>query len=82
MSKDAVNQIVINKEPSFIEVWREGFVEHNGEKHQFWLIDPQGVDPHGNEYNIEVKWFFKRVPREIRAMYPYIIDSYLQTLKK
>lgn len=73
-----MNQIVINKEPSFIEVWREGYVEHNGEQHKFWLIDPQGVDPHGHEYEIDVRWFFKRVPREVRMMVPMIIESYKQ----
>jgi hypothetical protein len=80
MSKDVVNQIVINKEPSFTEVWREGFVEYKGEQHKFWLIDPQGVDFHGHEYEIEIRWFFQRVPREVRAMYPYIIESFKQTL--
>lgn len=76
-----MNQIVINKEPSFYEIWHEGYVEHEGEKHQFWLIYPQGVDPHGNRYECEVRWFFQRVPREVRAMYPSIIEAFKQTLK-
>jgi len=70
--------ISINKEPSFTEIWYEGHVEYNGEKHQFWLIHPQGVDPHGNEYEVDVRWFFQRVPREIRGMLPYIIDAFKQ----
>lgn len=74
--------VVINKEPSFTEIWYEGYVELNEQEHRFWLIHPNGVDPNGNEYNIEVKWFFQRVPREVRSMYPYIIDAFLQTLKK
>jgi hypothetical protein len=71
-------QISINKEPSFTEIWYEGSVEYNGETHQFWLIHPKGVDPHGNEYELDVRWFFQRVPREIRAMQPYIIDAFKQ----
>ncbi len=51
-------QISINKEPSFTEIWYEGSVEYNGETHQFWLIHPKGVDPHGNEYELDVRWFF------------------------
>jgi len=70
--------VVINKEPSFTEIWYEGYVEHNSEKHQFWLIHPKGVDPHGNEYEVDVRWFFARVPREVRATLPYIIDAFKQ----
>jgi len=71
-------QISINREPSFTEIWYEGFVELDGEKYQFWLIHPQGVDPHGNEYEVDVRWFFARVPRQIRGMLPYIIDAFKQ----
>jgi hypothetical protein len=74
-------QISINKTPSFTEIWYEGGVEYNGEIHQFWLIHPQGVDPHGNEYEIDVRWFFARVPREVRGMLPYIIDAFKQKTK-
>ena len=78
--EDIVNQIVINKQPSFIEKWHEGYIEYNGEKYQFWLVHPEGVDPHGNDYECEVRWFFKKVPREVRMMYSYIIESFKQTL--
>ena len=78
MSKE-VNQIVISKEPSFTEVWHEGYIEANGERHYFWLIDPQGIDPRGNEYAPEVRWFFARVPREVRVMYNSIIEAFKQT---
>jgi hypothetical protein len=71
-------RIVINKEPSFTEVWHEGYVEYNDKEYKFWLIHPQGVDPHGYEYECEIRWFFQRVPREVRAMYPYIIEAYKQ----
>ena len=74
--KEEVNQIVINKEHSFVEVWHEGYIESNGERHYFWLIDPQGVDPRGNEYAQEVRWFFARVPREVRVMYNSIIEAF------
>lgn len=75
---EKVSQITINKEPSFTEVWHEGYVEHDGERHYFWLIHPMGVDPRGNEYEVEVRWFFKRVPREVRAMYNSIIEAFKQ----
>jgi hypothetical protein len=32
------------------------------------------------EYEIEVRWFFQRVPREVRAMYPLIINAFKQKL--
>jgi hypothetical protein len=75
-----MSRIEINKEPSFQEVWREGFVEHNQKKHYFWLVHPQGLDTNGEEYECEVRWFFSRVPREVRALYPQIIEAFKQTL--
>lgn len=74
--------IVINKEPSFVEIWHEGFIEHKGEKYSFWLIRPQGVDSEGREYDMEVRWFFQRVPREVRVMYPFIINAFKQTIEQ
>ena len=65
-------KVSINKVPSFTEIWYEGSVELNGEEHKFWLIH------HGNEYEVDVRWFFQRVPREVRAMVPYIIDAFKQ----
>ena len=79
--KEQVNQIVINKEPSFTEIWHEGYVEVQGERHYFWLINPNGVDPRGNEYAPEVRWFFARVPMEVRVMYNSIIEAFKQTQK-
>jgi len=52
-----------------------------GERHYFWLINPNGVDPRGNEYAPEVRWFFARVPREVRVMYNSIIEAFKQTQK-
>jgi hypothetical protein len=74
------NAITINKTPSFNEVWHEGHIEHNGKFHYFWLIHPQGLDPEGDQYELEVRWFFSRVPREVRALYPQIIEAFKQTL--
>jgi len=48
-------QISINKEPSFTEIWYEGSIDYNGEAYQFWLIHPQGVYPHGNEYEVDIR---------------------------
>lgn len=78
MEKSKELEVSINRTPSFNEIWYEGHVIYEGEKHQFWLIHPQGVDPHGNEYEIDVRWFFQRVPREVRGMVPYVIDAFKQ----
>ena len=75
-----MEQIVINKEPSFTEIWREGFIKHDEIEYKFWLIHPQGVDPNGYEYEVDVRWFFQRVPREVRALYPQIIEAFKKTL--
>jgi hypothetical protein len=29
---------------------------------------------------LEIRWFFSRVPREVRALYPRIIEAFKQTL--
>ena len=78
---EQINTISINKFPSFYEVWYEGQIESGSEIHKFWLIHPEGVDPNGHEYELDVRWFFQRVPREVRAMVPQIIDAFKQTLK-
>lgn len=72
--------VEINKEPSFTEIWYEGSVMYEGEKHQFWLIHPLQTDVNGAHYEVDVRWFFARVPREVRAMIPQIIESFKQTL--
>jgi hypothetical protein len=76
--EDKQLKVSINKEMSFVECWYEGFIEYNGEEHKFWLIHPKGTDVNGNSYEIDVRWFFQRVPREVRAMVPYIIDAFKQ----
>jgi hypothetical protein len=63
--------IAIEKTPAFTETWYEGYVEYDGKKHQFWMIDPEGGD-----YEVECRWFFKNVPREVRMMYNNIIEAY------
>lgn len=75
------SKITINKEPSFNEIWREGHIEHNGKFHYFWLIHPQGLDPNGEAYSCEVRWFFQKVPKQVRDLYPIIIESFMQTLR-
>jgi hypothetical protein len=65
--------ISVEKTPSFVETWYEGVIEYQGKKHQFWIIDPEGSD-----YEMECRWFFKTVPREVRMMYNSIIESYKQ----
>jgi len=64
-------ELKINKQPSFTETWYEGSVTYQGKEHQFWLIDPAGAD-----YELEVRWFFKQVPREVRGLYNQIVESF------
>jgi hypothetical protein len=71
--------ISINRIPSFTEVWHEGSIDFNEETYRFWIVCPQGVDSHWYEYEVEVRWFFKRVPKEVRAMMPIIIEAFKQT---
>lgn len=68
--------IALNKTPEFTEVWYSGYVEFRGEKHEFWLVDPQGTDSKGNDYEVDVKWFFKVVPREVRKLENQIKQQY------
>lgn len=71
-------EVSIERKPSIVEVWYEGAVMYDEEEHKFWLIDPQTPDPAGNVYEIEVRWFFKQVPMEIRRMNDQIIQQYLE----
>lgn len=64
-------KIVIEKDPAFYEVWREGYVEWSDQKYYFWLIDPQR-----SNYEPEIRWYFKNVPREVRGMYNNILEAY------
>jgi hypothetical protein len=75
-----MGQITINKEPAFHEIFHEGHVEHEGKYHHFWLVHRQGLDVNGHHYEIEIRWLFSRVPREVRALYPQIIETFKQTL--
>lgn len=75
-----INRIEISKKPSFVENWHAGSIEYDGKKYDFWLINPVGSDD-DNDYACEVRWWFKSVPREVRMMHTYIIESFLQTLK-
>jgi hypothetical protein len=71
--------IEINKEPSFTEVWYEGKVMYEGVEHAFWLLDPQGDPPF--VFDVEIRWFYKSVPKEVRALYPEIIKLFKEALK-
>ena len=71
------NMIVsINRQPSFTEIWHEGSVTFENKEYNFWLINPRGMDEQGREYEMEVRWWFKQVPREIRAMSEQIINDF------
>jgi hypothetical protein len=71
-------EVSIDRKPSIVEVWYEGSVTVEGTEHKFWLIDPQTPDPAGNVYEVEVRWFFKQVPMEIRRMSEQIAQQYLE----
>jgi hypothetical protein len=70
--------VSINKKPSFTEIWHEGSVEFNDKTYMFWLINPRGKDEQGREYEMEVRWWFKQVPIEIRRMSETIINDFKQ----
>lgn len=69
--------VSINRQPSFTEIWYEGSVSMaGGKEYNFWLINPRGLDEQGREYEMEIRWWFKQVPREIRAMSEQIIKDF------
>jgi hypothetical protein len=76
MSEEKQVIVSINKKPSFTEIWYEGTVTYDGKDYMFWLINPRGKDEQGREYEMEVRWFFKQVPIEIRAMSDTIINDF------
>jgi hypothetical protein len=69
-------KVSINRKPSFTEIWHEGSVEVDNKSYKFWLINPRGFDEQGYEYEMEVRWFFKQVPMEIRKMSDQIIRDF------
>jgi hypothetical protein len=68
--------VSINRQPSFTEIWHEGSVTFENKEYSFWLINPRGMDEQGREYEMEIRWWFKQVPREIRAMSEQIINDF------
>lgn len=80
MSSDEkhVMKVSINRKPSFTEVWYEGSVTFQNKEYSFWLINPRGYDEQGREYEMEVRWWFKQVPMEVRKMSEQIIKDFKQ----
>jgi hypothetical protein len=76
MSEEKMITVSINKTPSFTEIWYEGSVTYNDKDYSFWLINPRGMDEQGREYEMEVRWWFKQVPMEIRRMSDQIINDF------
>jgi hypothetical protein len=74
--------VSINKNSSFTEIFYEGFVEFNSRQYNFWLVNPRGLDEQGREYEIEVRWWFKRVPVEVRGMHDQIVEAYYESQNK
>ena len=73
---EQVIMVKINRQPSFTEIWHEGSVTYENKEYNFWLINPRGLDDQGREYEMEIRWWFKQVPREIRAMSETIIKDF------
>jgi hypothetical protein len=76
MSEERQLTVSINRKPSFTEIWYEGSVEYDDKTYNFWLINPRGKDEQGREYEMEVRWWFKQVPIEIRRMSETIINDF------
>jgi hypothetical protein len=68
--------VSINRKPSFTEIWHEGSVKYDDRTFMFWLINPRGLDEQGREYEMEVRWWFKQVPIEVRKMSEQIINDF------
>ena len=68
--------VSINRQPSFTEIWHEGSVQFNNNTYMFWLINPRGFDDQGREYEMEVRWWFKQVPMEVRKLSEQIINDF------
>jgi len=71
-------EVSINRKASFTEIWYEGSVTYNNKIYMFWLINPRGLDEEGREYEMEIRWFYKQVPMEIRRMSDQIINDFKQ----
>jgi hypothetical protein len=76
MSNENVMTVSINRKPSFTEIWHEGSVTYENKEYMFWLINPRGLDDQGREYEMEVRWWFKQVPMEVRRMSEQIIKDF------
>lgn len=79
MSEEKMIKVEITRTPAFTEMWHEGSITMGDKKHMFWLINPTGLDGEGREYEIEIRWWFKQVPREIRSMSAQIINDFKTT---
>jgi hypothetical protein len=76
MSNNTTVTVSINRQPSFTEIWHEGSVTFENREYKFWLINPRGFDEQGREYEMEVRWWFKQVPMEVRRMSEQIINDF------
>ena len=76
MSDEKQVTVTINRQPSFTEIWHEGVVTYNETEYMFWLINPRGLDNQGREYEIEIRWWFKQVPMEVRKLSEQIINDF------
>ena len=79
MDNENVMTVSINRKPSFTEIWHEGSVTYENKENMFWAIKPRGLDDQGREYEMEVRWWFKQVPMEVRKMSDQIIKDFKES---
>jgi len=72
------SKISITNKPTYTQKWYVGNVTYEGEKYFFWLSE---TDEYA-QLPIDISWFYKKVPMEVRGMTQNIIDVFLKQQEK
>jgi hypothetical protein len=68
-------KITIDNRQVIKETWRSGFITYENIEHRFWLVEYCNInDTEGCK--VTIQWFYKQVPREVRAMESKIIEQF------
>jgi hypothetical protein len=70
------NNIVIGKEYEYREIWYKGHITHEEDIYPFWLIYTEGLSDATVDYPYRIEWFYRSVPREVRAMEEQIVNKF------